>query len=148
MPLQILQDGVIKNSCRKNKTIVMLNFLAYTKMMTDIAIYFANKNKKPKCIEIFEVTKKVLETYTDLEFSEYANSRPQENLEVNEGKTSKEKFRVLFYSVKEKMVNNDSPKLVDINNLLRNLTETEENDLIDIIDLAMTCPYEALADLF
>jgi len=126
----------------------MLNFLAYTKMMTDIAIYFSNKNNKPKCTEIFEVTKKVLETYTDLEFSKYANYQPQENLKVSEGKTSNEKFRVLFYSVKEKITSNESPKLVYINNLLRNLTETEENDLINILDLAMTCPYEALSELF
>jgi hypothetical protein len=126
----------------------MLNFLAYTKMMTDIAIYFSNKNNKPKCVEIFEVTKNILETYTDQEFSEYANFRPHEGLKVNEGTTTNEKFRVIFYSIREKVGSNDSPKLVEINNLLRNLTETEENDLIGIIDLAMTCPYEALSELF
>lgn len=126
----------------------MLNFLAYSKMMADIAIYFANKNDKPKCIEIFGVIKNLFETYTDQEFSEYANLRPYDDLRVNEGTTTNEKFRVLFYSIREKVANNDSPKLVEINNLLRNLTEIEENDLIDIIDLAMTCPYEALSELF
>jgi len=126
----------------------MLNFLAYTKMMADIALYFSNKNNKPKCIEIFKVTKKVLETYTDQEFSEYATLRPQENLKDNEGKTINGKFRILFYSVRTKMAGNDSPKLVEINNLLRNLTETEENDLVDIIEFAMTSPYEALSELF
>lgn len=103
---------------------------------------YATKTCDLKTLEICEIATNTLKSYTLEEFASFNKAEPTQS--IKPGSTLREIFLCLYTATKERLNKNSDPRLESINNLLKSLTISEENDLLDVITTVLTNPGNVL----
>lgn len=122
-----------------------MDFHMNSLILLSIAKAYATKTNKIKSLEVSKLAENTFNQYTKEEFIFFRSE--DQPLQNNPGATLKEKFHFIYILTKEKLINNNDLRLVELNNLLQSLNKNEEDELMDVITMTLTKPGEILYDL-
>lgn len=146
----MMNNLVIENiiTYKHNNISLKMDFYLNLNILLNLAKLYSTKTNKLKSLEICNISENTLKKYTKEEFIAFKlEDKPVEKLVENPGLTMKEKFCVIYNLTKEKLNNNNDIRLIKLNNLLKSLNESEEDELLDVITITMTNPSGILYDL-
>lgn len=119
-----------------------MEFYTITGMLLGLVNMYATKINKLKSLEVCKIAENTFKNYTMEEFMSFKSEAT--TLTDNPGTTIKEKMVVLYFLIKEKLSENNDIRLVELNEILKSLSTSEEDELIDVITVTFTRPGEIL----
>lgn len=119
-----------------------MEFYTSSLMLLATANVYATKTNKLKNLEVCKIAENTFKKYTMEEFIAFKSE--DTHIGENPGTTLKEKISFLYILIKEKLNKNDDVRLFELNEILKSLSESEEDELIDVITMTITRPGEIL----
>jgi len=123
------EEHVIIDNIGKNK---IPDLLQKSNLAIMLFLAMSVKANKPRSIQIFGLMMNTLNKYTDEELQHIERVKNPMLNKDNPGATVYEKFYNLYLSIKNELLESQSPKLVELNELLKSLTKVEEEEFVEI----------------